>query len=383
MHHGRGQARRPRGRPLTRDAVLAARWIVGPRFDLAWFFGGALVAGLAVPALLALGVSIVAIFWGWLLLVDGPHLGATLVRTYADRQEWRERRALLLGSLAAFLVGPLFLLAGALTGSRQPFTAYLGLAALYGFFHVVRQHWGFVALYRAKNGEHDRPGLDAWTVYVGCWAPYLHFMLVHPLARTLVDLPPEPGPVARGLAALCVVAFALAALSFVVRARGASLPRAGYVLLTLGLYGAIYFGVARLEPIYDRPRGPDEAFMLISVMTAVFHGVQYVALVAAHGARRYAAPGVDFGPARALAATPARLVVTLLLFSLGPYLGMAVLTGVFPGLHPFSEATLGPVSVNEVGLCLWWGQALHHYVLDARIWRVRGDARLRRDLGLA
>jgi hypothetical protein len=39
-------------------------------------------------------------------------------------------------------------------------------------------------------------------------------------------------------------------------------------------------------------------------------------------------------------------------------------------------------SANQIGLCLWWGLALHHYWLDQRIWRVRADAPLRRSLGL-
>lgn len=360
-------------------------WIVSRRFDLTWFFGGAIAAGLVVPGLLLAGVPIAALFWAWLLLVDGPHIGATLLRTYVDREEWRARRGLLLWALATFLVGPAFLVAGVLTGSKQPFTLYLGLAALYGFYHVVRQHWGFLALYRAVNAERAAARFDEWTLYVGCWAPYLHFMLTHPLARRLVELPPAVGPVERTLALACVAAFALAVVSFVARAArdGASAPRAGYLLLTLAAYGAIYLGVARLEPVYAGYRGPDEAFMLISVMTALFHGVQYVALVFVHNMNRYAEPGLDYGPARALNASPARFGLSLAAFSLLPYLALAALTGVFPGLHPFADAHLGPVSVNEVGLCLWWGLALQHYVIDARIWRVRGDARLGRHLGLA
>jgi hypothetical protein len=30
--------------------------------------------------------------------------------------------------------------------------------------------------------------------------------------------------------------------------------------------------------------------------------------------------------------------------------------------------------VNQVGLAVWWGIALHHYWLDERIWRVSRDA---------
>jgi hypothetical protein len=117
-------------------------------------------------------------------------------------------------------------------------------------------------------------------------------------------------------------------------------------------------------------------------MKALFHGLQYVGLVFVHNMNRYAEADVDYGPARALNASPLRFALALVGFSLLAYLALASLTGVFPVLHPFSGAHLGPVSVDELGLCLWWGLALQHYVIDAKIWRVRGDARLKRHLGL-
>jgi hypothetical protein len=356
-------------------------WLVSRRYDLTWFFGAAVMAVALVPALFAVGVPIAALFWGWLLLVDGPHIGATLVRTYVDRDEWRERGPLLAWSLLAFLVGPAFVLANVVTGSKDPFTLFLGLAAFYGFYHVVRQHYGFLALYGGVNRARV-DALDRWCLYVGCWTPYLYFLLVHPLARKLVSLPPELGPMEAVLAWACAGAYALALGTYVLRARGKPATCVAYVLTVLVAYGVIYLGVARLEPVYPAARGPDEAFMLISVMTALFHGVQYVALVWVHNRNRYSEPGVDYGLARPLNASATRYTGTLVAFSAGFYLLAAAATGVFPGLHPWSEATLGPVSVNELGLCLWWGLALHHYVVDARIWRVSGDARLKRHLGL-
>lgn len=358
-----------------------AGWLVSRRFDLTWFFGAGLMAVALVPALFAVGVPIAALFWGWLLLVDGPHIGATLVRTYVDRDEWRERRPLLAWSLLAFLVGPAFIAANVVTGSKDPFTLFLGFAAFYGFYHVVRQHYGFLALYGGVNRARV-DALDRWCLYVGCWTPYLYFLLVHPLARKLVSLPPELGPAEAVLAWACAIAYALALGIYVLRARGKPATCVAYVLTVLASYGVIYLGVARLEPVYPAARGPDEAFMLISIMTALFHGVQYVALVWVHNRNRYAQPGVDYGLARHLNASATRYTGTLLAFSAGFYLLAAAATGVFPGLHPWSEATLGPVSVNELGLSLWWGLALHHYVVDARIWRVSGDARLKRHLGL-
>jgi hypothetical protein len=47
----------------------------------------------------------------------------------------------------------------------------------------------------------------------------------------------------------------------------------------------------------------------------------------------------------------------------------------------FAGRSLAPnVTVNQVALAAWWGIALHHYVIDERIWRIRTDAGLRKAL---
>src|SRR5690242_18753556 len=43
-------------------------------------------------------------------LIDGPHLWATIARTYTDTKEWAARRLLFLTSLLAFAVGPVVIL---------------------------------------------------------------------------------------------------------------------------------------------------------------------------------------------------------------------------------------------------------------------------------
>src|SRR5262245_57482928 len=62
-------------------------WIVSPRYDLAWFFGGALISAVVLGLYFGAGVPIVLLFWIWLLAFDGPHIGAAFTRTYLDRRE--------------------------------------------------------------------------------------------------------------------------------------------------------------------------------------------------------------------------------------------------------------------------------------------------------
>ena len=142
----------------------SSRWIVSRRFDLGFFFGGAVLSVAAALLVLGAGVSVVALWWIWLLAFDGPHIAAAFTRTYLDRDEWRARRGVLVKGLLIFAVGPAFLAVTLASGSERPFQLFLGLAAFYGYYHVVRQHFGFLALYKAANADRgalDRR-VDAW-----------------------------------------------------------------------------------------------------------------------------------------------------------------------------------------------------------------------------
>ena len=160
-------------------------------------------------------------------------------------------------------------------------------------------------------------------------------------------------------------------------------PKTPYLAVTVLLYGVIYFAIARFEPVYGASQGPDQDFLLLSIVIVIFHNVQYVGLVWFHNRNRYA------GAARArpggrrqsrAGAVPGRL--------------RALLAGGLRRRSPARPACsrrasgsrqrrLGPVSWNQIGLCLWWGLAMNHYYLDQKIWRIRGDDELKRSLRLA
>jgi hypothetical protein len=375
---------------MGQGAPAAEGWIVSAPYDLFWFFGGALTS-LAVLGLYLVGVPILLLWWTWLLLFDGPHIAAAFTRTYLDREEWSRRGPLLATSLLAFAVGPVCLVLNLLLGSPDPFLLFLALSAFYGYYHVVRQHYGFLALYGAKGGDHRRLTfhLDKWILYVACWTPYFYFLLSHPRARSLLRLPtraPAPGVETLLLTALAVV-WGAAVVTLVTRAfLGAGprtdRPKVAYLLTTVVLYSLIYFVVARMEPVYAESSGPDQDFLLLSILVTIFHNVQYLGLVWFHNRNRYRGAG-DFGPARWLGHARSRYLAACALFSLVVYLSFACSTGVFPRCMILPATRVGPFSASQVGLCLWWGLAIHHYWLDQRIWRVRGDSELRRNLGLA
>jgi hypothetical protein len=357
-------------------------WIAGPRFDLVWFFGGAALA-LAVFALaVAFRASIVAIAWIWVLAFDGPHMMALYTRTYLDREAWRTRRPLLLGALALYLVGPAFLVATTMARDDRFFLAFLAFASTYGYYHVVRQHYGFVALYRARSGEVVTGStfwLDKATLYLGLWLPWLHFLVAHPIGRALVGSPLATSPREGGFAAFLVAAWAAVVLAYAAltlgRGRSGGL-KAPYLLVAVGVHGLLYFVASRFEPVYAMAKTVDQQLLLMSVMGGMFHSAQYVGIVWLHNARTYGKSGGDHGLAARASASLGRYLVVCLAFS-ALYLVLAAATAVYPAITLFEGARLGPFPVSRLALCLFWGIALQHYVIDQRIWRIKKDAGLR------
>src|ERR1043166_7969655 len=128
------------------ESAISLRWIISAREDLVWFIGSAassyLLLGLYVTGILPL-IPMVA---GWAILIDAPHVFGTFSRTYFDKSEWKTRKRLMLGSLLFFVIGPTMVLLGA------GFTFFF-VAALWAYYHLVKQHYGFMVLYKKKNND--------------------------------------------------------------------------------------------------------------------------------------------------------------------------------------------------------------------------------------
>jgi len=126
--------------------AISVRWIISTRDDLVWLIGSVassyLLLVLYVKGILPL-IPMVAL---WAILIDAPHVFGTFSRTYFDRTERQNRPRLLWGSLLFFAVGPLMVLAGA-------GFSFFFLAALWAYYHLVKQHYGFMVLYKKKNND--------------------------------------------------------------------------------------------------------------------------------------------------------------------------------------------------------------------------------------
>ena len=386
---------RPSGLPLS-------SWIVGPKTDLPWFIGGAL-AGYGMFFLHAgLALDMWKVWLIWYLLLDAPHFFATYARTYLDREDFRRRRPLLLGSLYAwFGVGPLLLVLGyawqrsGLPGGETyhglPFQILLAGVLLWAYWHVVRQHYGIMSLYKRKNGDHAR--VDRWIdgslLYVGLLAPFAAFVGRHDDARYHLHLGRATGPGwtwENTLIAVTAAAVAIAGLVFLVRQAmrwrqglPINLPKVLFLLGVVPLHVVICYHPATLT-------APVVAF---SAFVTIFHDLQYHAIVWHYQRNRCHVPGTDprrFGLAAfisrhfliyaacALAVGTADLLVVLGVNTMAciPLLPRGGATGAFRRRD------------SEIASC--WSPAelfMHHYFVDQYIWRPSKDPDLRRDLNVA
>ncbi len=361
----------------------ATPWIGGRGFDLAVFFGAALLA-LAGPALAVLGVvPPLVIVWGYVLFFDGPHMMAGYSRTFLDKETRQKRPGLLYGTLAAGLAVPLgSALMSAAAHNDGPFQLFLGLMTLYSFWHIVRQGWGIFALYRSREGQRANVMVERALFYVAMYAPYIYFLFVHPAVRVaaLGDLAAAPLSrpweifVARGLALVGVLALALFAVRLV---RARAMTALYYGATTILFHAVVYFVFAVREPIFAGARGTDQTFMVITAAVSICHSTQYIALVFIHNARRYAAGASVHGIAATLSAKAIPYLATCLGFAV-LYVGLTWLTGIYPGFGAQPPTGSPAFSVSRVALSIYWGIALQHYLLDAKIWRIKTDPELRR-----
>jgi hypothetical protein len=319
------------------------RWIISRRDDLVWFVGTALVGYLAL-ALMSVGVSLTLLTAIWILGVDGPHVTGTVTRTYFDKQERRRLGWLLWALVPLLFIGPL--------------AVYLGQSALFFLFavcwqhyHITKQHVGFVMLWKAKNKERDATEmrLDRWFVLASG---------VIPLALFVVRTRLAPGGFSNLLTAGAVAGYAVLVAVFAAyqirkwRAGKPMNPPKLFLLASLIPLQWLAFG-------YAARFGPD-GIVRAGIALGLFHSLQYHRLMWFHNKNRYQTPHAraKYG----LAAVLAEKFGYYFAAAAGLYFIAEILP---PALFPMEWL---PASV--------WGVNFMHYLLDSKIWRVRGDKEL-------
>jgi len=321
-------------------------WIISRRQDLTWFIGPALVS-YAVLGLLTAGFPMTPLFLIWLVGIDGPHVLATVTRTYFDPAERRRLGSLLWVVAPAMALGPIMVAAGAAS------LFYL-LAVTWLHFHIAKQHFGFVMLYRHKARErnHVDLALDRWFLLASLMLPFALFALrsYYPYLFATAAIQ----TVHRTL----LIGYALLAAAFVLRQvdqwrRGTALN-----IPKLMLFAAI----VPLQWIVFAYAGSGtaEGTVRAGMVLGLFHSFQYHRLLWFHNRNRYGGPQAE--GAAGLAAVLAR--------RFGYYFGAAMVLNLLLKVLP------GQLAPNLYVNAALWGIPFTHYILDSVIWRVRGDKEL-------
>lgn len=111
------------------------------------------------------------------LFFDVRHLFATYSRTFLDKSYYQTHKRWLWSSLFWVLFIPLGLFFLFAKGSYAAFDS--GIITLFairmtlvlGFYHLIKQNWGFVAIYKKKNGEQDEGRWEKALLLSGSFLP--------------------------------------------------------------------------------------------------------------------------------------------------------------------------------------------------------------------
>jgi hypothetical protein len=370
----------------TRAGALSLRWIISARDDLVWFIGSVASSYVLLVLYVSGLIPLLPMVALWAILIDAPHVFGTFSRTYFDRMERRNRSRLLWGSLLFFAIGPLMVLAGA-------GLIFFFMAALWAYYHLVKQHYGFMVLYKKKNNDLAPVdnALDRLLLLFAFNYPFVAFIAQDPeaMARVPATLQSAVNSVAMILLAgtiVLAVAWLGRQIQRVVNREPLDVPK--YLLLAAAIP---MHWIVLLTPMPHKP------IAIVAILT-IYHNLQYHRLVWFHnqkytvnaGARppERQSPSALLGSAGGMDNTrnglrmkygAAELISRRLLY----YVAFGVLFGlIYQGPRQFLGYTslkssdgggIGGSLATQLGISFLWGYAFIHYYLDSKIWRVRRD----------
>lgn len=355
--------------------AISLRWIINAREDLIWFIGS-VISSYALLILYVKGVvSLIPMVALWAILIDAPHVFGTFSRTYFDREERRNRGRLLWGSLLFFAIGPVMVSFGAAF-------VFFFVAALWAYYHLVKQHYGFMVLYKKKNSDLAPVdnGLDRLMLLFAFNYPFVAFIAQDPEAMARVPSVLHSG--VNILAALLLAGTVALGLTWL----GRQVQRA---ILGLPLNVPKYLLLAAAIPMHWivllTPM-PHKPIAIVAILT-IFHNLQYHRLIWFHN-QKYTGPS----PSRTdpneqererlrTRYGAAELISRRLLF----YIAFGIIFGlIYQGPRQFlgylsfaqgdtSGGTAAQSFATQLGISFLWGYAFIHYYLDSKIWRIRRD----------
>ncbi len=370
------------------------------------------------------------------LLFDVRHFFPTYTRTFLDKEYFKEHKSWLLGSTAAIVLIPLISYFILIQGEAMAYNGQIVLSfarrvtLTLGFYHLIKQNWGFIAIYKKKFNEPE-DGSDRWEKLLllsGSFIPFVY------LAKTktiwfydeISAFTPNANELAYVLefwgkisAYMLVLGLFFLVIGFAINAR----PQYKYVSRNLGYYFIGIFILIKLILV----NGSDKVLYVILIALAVLfvfsliltlqkafkfgklnirkwammlsalvlywgvlslpienkgliiigitipHNIQYLAFVGLFNKKHYGGSTKNHGLATILSQKAILFFIVSVLFSFVFELGR---TGTTMNLFTDPDAFI----LKNIVAFLFLSLVMHHYYLDAVIWRVRKDEDLGKDI---
>lgn len=373
----------------SRPSAISLRWIISARDDLVWFIGSVVSSYVLLGLYITGIVPLLPMAALWAILIDAPHVFGTFSRTYFDRTERQNRPRLLWGSLLFFAVGPLLVWAGAAF-------VFFFVAALWAYYHLVKQHYGFMVLYKKKNSDLAPVdnALDRLLLLFAFNYPFVAFIARDPsaMARVPQPLPSGVGAVEMLLLAGTVilgVAWLARQIQRVLLGQSLNIPK--YLLLAAAIP---MHWIVLLTPMPNKP------IAIVAILT-IYHNLQYHRLIWFHN-KKYQRSDPSLSPVDRTPEAPAALTLRrkfgaaeLISRRLIYYIAFGIFFGlIYQGprqylgyltlhSHQHQPGVVEPSIPVQLGISFLWGYAFIHYYLDSKIWRVRRDPVVGKALNLS
>ncbi|HMY68107.1 MAG TPA: hypothetical protein PLJ29_04380 [Leptospiraceae bacterium] len=259
---------------MENQSIFKSGWIVSRNYDLFFFIGSFLFAlmfygiyrlciysGLEVN-----GLSILVTYFIFTAVFDHPHIFQTFSRTHADGEEFARRpKTYTLGILA--FIGAGFILTG--LGYVKELIIF---AAYFGSYHVIKQHYGFMRIYKARNGDVLQTDniIDSLTFYSGMFACFFNnftydgkpVLIYGDLNVVFPGTPDFVGETVWMIFKGSAAVFVLRQIQLVISGKQINLPKILLMSSALFIHYFVFFAT-------------ETAFLVAESIETAFHAVQY------------------------------------------------------------------------------------------------------------
>lgn len=309
-------------------------WIINRRQDLAWFSGSALLGYGLIALAFAFGGLPGKLVAAVGFMVDNPHVYSTAIRTVFDNRERARLRWVWLAILPLCVLGPVVTL-------MVGFASFFLFIAAWSQYHISKQHVGFVMIYKRKARERTDFKLDKTFTLVSLLLPFAYYLSAGLVGQSLFLFFFIP-------AVLVVVLYA----GYQFRKPSVNWPKLTLLAAFIPLQW-LAWSFAAVDP------SSPTRLLAAAVAVNIGHSFQYLRLMWFHNRNRYHDRSGLLG-----------LVSSKWLY----FLGFAVLLALPNYLAGHAHDDL--ISAAMLGFLMF------HFILDARIWRIRGDVELANALKL-